>query len=265
MQKRPVKLHLGSGEKYLEGYVNIDFPPSEHSVMRPRADRYADIRTLSFPEGTVDEVRSHHLFEHFTRSVALGLLLNWRRWLKPRGILVIETPDFEMSAREYCRATSLRRRFQLGRHIFGSQEASWAEHRDFWDKRKFKFVLHKTGFRNIKIRSYWHGVAKHAQKLPVVGKLFARLPESLYLPILNPLGRLTPNSFYERYGGNAMPNVLAVAEKDPRAEIDEEAIVREMLGLSLVGKENAAMLGAWLEEYENFKRNMPHEDPHRHI
>jgi SAM-dependent methyltransferase len=251
--KQPLRLHLGCGDKYLEGYVNIDFPQSEHTVMAPKADRIADIRTLSFPEGTVQEVRSHHLLEHFTRPAALRLLMNWRRWLTPDGELVVETPDFEISAQEFLRTSSMKRRFGLGRHMFGSQEASWAEHRDFWDKRKFQFVLKKLGYRNIKVRSYWHGIAKHAKKLPGVGKLFLRLPESLYLPVLNPLGRLVPDSFYERHGGNAMPNVLAVAQRDPNVTIDEDAVANEILSLSLVGKETA-ILGVWLKEFQNSLR-----------
>src|SRR5580700_4427652 len=42
------KLHLGAGEKYFEGYWNIDFPQGHHSVMSPRVDEYADIRMLDY-------------------------------------------------------------------------------------------------------------------------------------------------------------------------------------------------------------------------
>ncbi len=74
-----LKLHLGCGEKYLEGYVNIDFPQSEHSVLTPKVDMYHDIRTLQYPDNSVDEIQSHHLFEHFSRTDALKLLFRWRR------------------------------------------------------------------------------------------------------------------------------------------------------------------------------------------
>jgi hypothetical protein len=43
-----LKLHLGCGERYLEGYVNIDYPASEHTVMSVKPDRFADIHTLVF-------------------------------------------------------------------------------------------------------------------------------------------------------------------------------------------------------------------------
>src|SRR6266481_1399235 len=146
--QKPLKLHLGCGEKYLEGYWNIDFPEGEHTVMSPKVDEYADIRALEYPENSIDEIRSHHLFEHFSRAHALKLLARWRRWLKPDGVLVIETPDCATSAAFYLTAFSAQRKFQLARHIMGSQEAEWALHKDFWDKERFTLALDSFGFKN---------------------------------------------------------------------------------------------------------------------
>lgn|GEM_PF-4874883 len=43
-----LELHLGCGGRHLEGYRNIDFPPSEHTVQTEiRVDEYSDIRELS--------------------------------------------------------------------------------------------------------------------------------------------------------------------------------------------------------------------------
>src|SRR6185295_12103863 len=120
-EKHPLRLHLGCGETYLEGYVNIDFPSSEHTIAHIKADKYADLRTLEYGVETVEEIRNHHVFEHFNRGEALGLLIKWRTWLKPGGILMIETPDFEESARELLNVP-LEKKGPLIRHIFGSQE-----------------------------------------------------------------------------------------------------------------------------------------------
>ncbi|HTY40183.1 MAG TPA: glycosyltransferase, partial [Candidatus Paceibacterota bacterium] len=233
---RNVRLHLGCGEKYLEGYVNIDFPEGEHTVMKPKADLVADIRTLSYPENSVDEIRSHHVFEHFSRAEALKLLSRWRKWLKPGGLLVVETPDFSTSALFFNLSFSMRRKFQLSRHIFGSQEAKWALHQDHWDKRKFKFVLGALGFESLRVRRYWNGLARHAEKIPKLGGLFRRLPEPLYLPVLNVLGNILPESFYERYGSNKMPNILVTARKSDVRSLDERAAVKKILAMHLTGR-----------------------------
>jgi SAM-dependent methyltransferase len=152
-----MKLHLGCGGTYLAGYINIDFPTSDSTIMPVKADIYQDIRTLEYPENSIDEIRSHHVFEHFERVEALKILLKWRKWLKPGGKLVIETPDMFWCSLLYVLAPFFFKQ-RLGRHLFGSQEASWAKHLDFWDKAKFKKVLTAFGFTDLQ---FSHPVYRH--------------------------------------------------------------------------------------------------------
>ena len=168
----PLKLHLGCGERYLEGYVNIDFPATEHSVqtaMRP--DVLADIRQLDYPAQSVSEVRLHHVFEHFDRATALRLLIDWRTWLSPGGTLIIETPDFERSATAFLLAARLgalgrgplrrivgRRRGTQLRHVFGSHEAAWAVHWDGWHKARYERTLGRLSYDSLAFkRERWRG------------------------------------------------------------------------------------------------------------
>lgn len=234
-----MKLHLGSGEKYLAGYHNIDYPQSEHSVVTVRADEYADIRTLNYPENSIEEVRNHHMFEHFPRAKALKLLATWRKWLKPDGVLMIETPDFGRCAGAYVRAFSRKRRFELGRHMMGSQEAHWAIHYDFWDKSKFKYVLKKFGFKNIKVLRYENALSQK----------YATFPGSRI--ILNFLGNLLPNSIYKKYGGHKLPNIVVTAKKDGERLINDVAVAREILSEYLVGREGEEMLAVWMNDFES--------------
>ncbi|MEJ5286474.1 MAG: hypothetical protein CH6_2177 [Candidatus Kapaibacterium sp.] len=228
-----MKVHLGCGNKYLEGYVNIDLPPSEHTVMEVKADMFADIRTLEFPENSIEEVRLHHLFEHFTRAEALKLLVRWRKWLKVGGILHIQTPDFAACALKYLYAP-IRLRLKLGRHIFGSQEARWANHLDFWDKKKFKFVLKKLGYDIVKIKRYCNSFHKHYSKIP-----FSAL-----------IGELIPEKIYQKYGGYKLPDIVVFARKNER-EINYDEVVEEILETYLIGKEDRKMLEVWMNEYRN--------------
>lgn len=155
-----MKLHLGCGERYLDGYLNIDFPPSEHTVQRQtKADRHADILTLAYPPGTVDEVRLHHVFEHFTRPVAGGLVASWASWLKPGGILRIEVPDFARTARAALAILqSTRRRRVALRHLYGSHEAPWAVHAEGYTSASLAALVQGLGFRIVKVaRNSWRG------------------------------------------------------------------------------------------------------------
>jgi len=146
-----MKLHLGCGGTYLEGYTNIDYPVSDKTIMDVKADIYQDITTLNYPENSIDEIRSHHVFEHFNRVDALNLLVKWRGWLKPGGKLVIETPDYFWCS-ILMSFTFFKFKMELGRHVFGTQEAHWANHLDFWYKGKFKKVLKKLGFYKFKFK-----------------------------------------------------------------------------------------------------------------
>jgi SAM-dependent methyltransferase len=152
-----MKLHLGCGGTYLSGYINVDYPVTDKTIMKVKADIYQDLTTLEYPEESVEEIRSHHVFEHFNRVDALRLLVKWRKWLKPGGKLVIETPDYFWSCFLSVFAP-FKFRMELGRHLFGTQEASWANHFDFWDKKKFKNVLQMFGFDKFK---FSHPLYRH--------------------------------------------------------------------------------------------------------
>ena len=156
-----MKLHLGCGLQYIDGYVNIDYPVSEQSVQRMlKADIYSDLLTLEYENNSIEEIRLHHVFEHFDRTDSLTLLCKWRDWLIPGGLLRIETPDvlssFKLVASPF---RSIEYKHQVMRHIFGSHEASWAIHCDGWYKDKFNFTLGKLGFANMKfVKNKWQAL-----------------------------------------------------------------------------------------------------------
>ncbi|MGD9110565.1 MAG: class I SAM-dependent methyltransferase [Phycisphaerales bacterium] len=148
-----LRLHLGCGQKHLDGYINIDYPPSEHNLIQPKADFYADIRSLNFPKGTVDEVRLHHVFEHFNRVIGLALLINWHSWLKVDGRLLIETPDLIGSAKTLVSDASWKTKMGVVRHLAGDQTAVWGYHVDHWFPERFERTLNKLGFDSVETKS----------------------------------------------------------------------------------------------------------------
>jgi FkbM family methyltransferase len=141
------KLHLGCGQTRIEGYINIDFPMENRNLHTINtADYNSDISILNFPMNSISAIESHHIFEHFSRPESLALLVAWHYWLEPNSELIIETPDFEKAIRRFIRNKSQEDREIIQRHIFGSQEANWALHKDGWSAKKFEYFLNQLGY-----------------------------------------------------------------------------------------------------------------------
>lgn len=154
------RVHLGCGERYLEGYLNIDYPQSEHTVQRNRKiDLEMDLLLLQYPSDVLQEIRLEHVFEHFPRQVSCVLLSRWNCWLKADGILHIEVPDLWRSALDIVLGSVFNRnRFVAERHLFGSHEAKWACHWTGHDKRSLRLLLGLFGFEIVEFRrTSWQG------------------------------------------------------------------------------------------------------------
>ncbi len=155
-----LKLHLGCGMKRLEGYRNIDFPLDHHSVQTVSvADETADLANLRYAAGTVGEVRLHHVFEHFPRPQAVALVACWRSWMPEGGLLRVEVPDFDRTARAALRPWAGRRAKSVAiRHLFGSHEAHWAAHWEGWSRDSLKALLAVSGFGHLRFTTnQWLG------------------------------------------------------------------------------------------------------------
>ncbi len=147
--RQPLRLHLGCGEQYFDGYVNIDYPAEQHNIMQIRADYAANITQLDFPPQSVDEIRLHHVFEHFNRVTALAMLIKWQQWLKVGGKLHIETPDLMGSAEILTSDLPWSVKMGTVRHLAGDQAASWAYHVDHWFPERYQHTLKRLGFGRV--------------------------------------------------------------------------------------------------------------------
>ncbi|MCA9468682.1 MAG: glycosyltransferase [Nitrospira sp.] len=151
---RSLRLHLGCGEQHLDGYVNVDYPSSEHNVMTPTADVFWDLQRMKLPDDIVDEIRCHHVFEHFNRVNALAMLMRWHRWLKCDGLLYLETPDLMGCAQTFISTKSLRTKMGIVRHLVGDQTASWGFHVEQWFPERFVHTLERLGFAHIETKAW---------------------------------------------------------------------------------------------------------------
>lgn len=172
----PLRLHLGCGEIYLDGYVNIDYPPDYHSVMKPKADIFADIKQLRFPDNCVDEIRLHHVFEHFNRVEALGMLIRWHRWLRVGGVLHIETPDLTGSAKTILSKVPYKQKCAAVRHLAGDHTEIWGYHVDHWFPERFQVTFSHMGFGEPELRVETWNHPPHLSNVTAIGVKSVDLP-----------------------------------------------------------------------------------------
>ena len=62
---------------------------------------HKSITELDFYDNTVDLIYASHVLEYFNRQEACDLLAEWRRALKPDGVLRLAVPNFSALSRLY--------------------------------------------------------------------------------------------------------------------------------------------------------------------
>lgn len=91
------KLNIGSGSFLKENYINIDHREIEG------VDIVADIGNLPFEPGSIEEMFSSHVAEHFTERKLKELLTYWYSLLNDKGSIVLIVPDIEAMTHQYVK------------------------------------------------------------------------------------------------------------------------------------------------------------------
>lgn len=97
-----VKLHLGCGSKYKEGWINID-----KDINRGKLDLLWDLaKGIPLESDTVDYIYHEHFFEHLTRREGKWFLSECLRVLrtnvrKTGGTMRFSMPDLKEAVKEY--------------------------------------------------------------------------------------------------------------------------------------------------------------------
>ena len=92
-----LKLNVGSGEDYLEDYINIDIVDvsTEKNFIDLKApDILANVRFLPFKGEIFDEVFMSEVIEHVERMYMIPIFDEIWRVLKPGGEFYLSFPDF---------------------------------------------------------------------------------------------------------------------------------------------------------------------------
>jgi ubiquinone/menaquinone biosynthesis C-methylase UbiE len=124
--------------------------PGNYMDVKP--DMELDIsKRLPFPDDYADEVHSYHVIEHFYRWDIDLILREWRRVLKPGGVMVIECPSFDkirwMLLSPRGRDVSLAMLGLYGAQEFGTPESV---HKWCYSAYELEGILWGVGFDKVK-------------------------------------------------------------------------------------------------------------------
>lgn len=143
-----MKLNIGCGGRRIEGYTGVD------AVQRPAADIVARAESIPLEDGTVDEIMAIHLWEHFYRWECDAVIAEWKRLLKPGGVLVLELPNLRK-----CCENILSARMRGGKEpdqlsywgLYGDprQGDQFMAHRWGWMPQTLKPFLEEHGFFKV--------------------------------------------------------------------------------------------------------------------
>ena len=139
-----IRLNLGCGHLPIDGYLNVD------GRELPGVDIVAEVGDLPFDAGTVAQIHSAHLLEHFpVEELSRRLLPYWFNLLRPGGKLTAVVPDAETMLKEYA---ANRLTFDELRLVtFGEQEYAGDFHFNMFSQSSLRDLLSATGFVNVKI------------------------------------------------------------------------------------------------------------------
>ena len=149
-----LRLHLGCGERYLEGYKHIDYSSYTH------IDHQRPIYPLPFiKDASVDEIYCSHALEYFDYIEGLKVLKEWKRCLRKDGILRLSVPDFDQLIKVYDQKKN--DIDSIIGPIFGRwevEENKFIYHRTVYTKEKLIQTLSQAGFSEM---SEWDPLEFH--------------------------------------------------------------------------------------------------------
>lgn len=139
-----MKLHVGCGAKYLEGWTNLDI------VNDNKIDIMDDASLLlSIEDESCDIIYASHILEHFGRHEWRDVLSVWQSKLKKGGVLRLAVPNFEKVVEYYSKTKDINAIMGL---TIGGQRNAFDFHKIIFDEQSLSDALLEVGFSDIR---YW--------------------------------------------------------------------------------------------------------------
>lgn len=139
-----IKVNMGCGwRNFGPDWIHIDGGNYDHLD-------YKNITKLGFEDNTVDLIYASHVIEYFDREEIVGVLKEWIRVLKPKGILRLAVPNFKAMVNIYLNSSYPLDKF-LG-PLYGKMDMGKSKiyHKTTYDFNSLKSLLKNLEMRNIK-------------------------------------------------------------------------------------------------------------------
>ena len=139
-----MKLHLGCGERYLEGFIHVDLAQYDHIDYEMPVDNLE-----IFSDNSAEEIYASHVIEYFDREEIKSVLKEWNRVLKKNGVLRLAVPNSPELIKVYETSNDFSK-------ILGPLYGKWKiykesiYHKTVYDDKSLTIVLEQAGFRNIR-------------------------------------------------------------------------------------------------------------------
>lgn len=136
-----IKLNLGSRDRSMSGWTNVDCDPHEGVDV---VGRIEDLK--SWADGSVSEIYASHCLEHLPHPQTLPCLKEWARVLRPGGVLYVAVPDFARVVEIYHK-TGMQN--WIVNYLFGDQGYPTAFHYAGFDFKRLEGLLRQAGFVEV--------------------------------------------------------------------------------------------------------------------
>lgn len=142
-------LNLGSGDLHVEGYLSVDLRDD------CGADLVADVRSLPYPDSSIDSIIAHDLLEHHSKFETAPLLAEWHRVLVPGGLLSLRVPNMHALAVQlsYWHDKPGKQLDDLINNIYGGHrwgpDGAWDTHHTGFTPTSLRVVLDEAGFETL--------------------------------------------------------------------------------------------------------------------
>ncbi|MHB8904519.1 MAG: class I SAM-dependent methyltransferase [Melioribacteraceae bacterium] len=142
-QNGEIFIHLGCGEINSKEFINVD------SRFFPHIHHISQVQKLPFfPDNYADLIYTSHTLEHIQMLDIKDVLVEWKRVLKPGGILRISVPDFDKILTVY---TSNDNSIEvIWKPLMGGQEYKENSHYSVFNYNYLEKMLIGSGFQEIR-------------------------------------------------------------------------------------------------------------------